>query len=188
MEISTPVKARKDLTGQRFGRLIVDQVSIRRGPIKSQPGSKNVMSQAYWLCVCDCGSIKRVSIGGLTTGRTRSCGCLRRETTGARQRSRVGAANPLWRGGLNSKGYRITTRSGGTHKLEHRGVMEWLLGRSLLPGENVHHINGVRHDNRPENLELWSTSQPKGQRVEDKIQWALDLLRIYDPERLVGDA
>lgn len=67
---------------------------------------------------------------------------------------------------------------------EHVVVMANKIGRPLLPGENVHHINGVRDDNRPENLELWVTSHPKGQRVEDKVEWAVEMLRRYAPERL----
>lgn len=63
---------------------------------------------------------------------------------------------------------------------EHRLVMEEVLGRYLTEDESVHHKNGVRDDNRLENLELWSTSQPYGQRVEDKISWAHEILRKYD--------
>lgn len=64
--------------------------------------------------------------------------------------------------------------------LEHRVVMESIVGRHLLPGENVHHINGVRDDNRPENLELWVSSQPSGQRPADLVAWAHEILRRYD--------
>jgi len=67
---------------------------------------------------------------------------------------------------------------------EHTLVMSEHLDRPLLPHENVHHINGQRADNRLGNLELWSSKQPRGQRVDDKVEFAIEILQLYRPELL----
>jgi hypothetical protein len=86
-----------------------------------------------------------------------------------------------WRVGARGYVYRTADTA---IEYQHRVVMEAHLGRPLGSHESVHHINGVRHDNRLENLELWSSFQPPGQRVADKVAWAKELLQMYEPGML----
>lgn len=77
------------------------------------------------------------------------------------------------RNNIGPQGYVVRTE-GGKRLPEHRAVMEEHLGRALEPWENVHHRNGIRSDNRVENLELWVTPQPRGQRPEDLASWVVE--------------
>lgn len=74
----TSERCLRDLTGMRFGRLIV----IKRAENYVSPkGDTNTQ----WLCLCDCGEYVTVNQSRLTSGNTQSCGCLRREKSSERK-------------------------------------------------------------------------------------------------------
>ena len=100
------------------------------------------------------------------------------KTTGNPLKTKIGERG---RGHITTDGYvRLYDKNRNRTILEHRLVMEYKLDRELFKDEVVHHINGVRSDNRIENLELWTISHPPGQRVEDVIKWAKEILKRYE--------
>lgn len=167
-----------EMAGKIFGRLMaLRQDGYTAGGV------------ARWSCRCECGEVVTVSGAHLRNGTTQSCGCLAKELSAKRMASQStlfwaehhANSEPNW--APNNRGYMVAGWKGRILS-QHRWVMERHLGRELARHETVHHINGVRSDNRIENLELWSKAQPYGQRVEDKVAWAIELLQQYRPEVL----
>lgn len=81
-------------------------------------------------------------------------------------------------GTITATGYRKIVVNGES-VFEHRHVMAQKLGRKLPPNANIHHIDGDKLNNDPSNLELWTTQQPAGQRVADRMKAAIKLIREH---------
>jgi hypothetical protein len=126
-------------------------------------------------------------------------GCTRKHHAGglcqghATQRRRGRSLRPLGSDGrwVDPKGYVFIRCPDPDHPnakskpgwiAEHVWVMSQLLGRPLRKGESVHHRNNIKHDNRPDNLQLWHTHQPRGASVEDTVRWARWFLAQYGNE------
>jgi len=162
---------REDLTGRIFNHLKAIKIIDGGG-------------RSAWLCQCDCGKTATVQANRLKSGNTKSCGC---------RKFLCGENHGRWRGGnyIDSNGYSILSilskeSKRAIHIPEHRVVMEKHLGRSLFHNEHIHHKNGVRNDNRIENLEIKITAHGPGITISDAIPWAVEVLRRYCPEKLAS--
>ncbi len=111
------------------------------------------------LCMCGCGEVTPVATK-TKLDRLELRGHHLRYIHGHHMRGKKGSTHPRWNGGRyqHKSGYIYVSAqdhpraNADGYVLEHRLVVEATLGRLLEPFEVVHHINGIRNDNRPENL------------------------------------
>jgi hypothetical protein len=117
-----------------------------------------------------CSWCKREFIPRFPSSTVRYCSRRCGQNAANLTRGRKGPLNAKWKGGVKSHsgGYIREWVPERGYLLQHRVVMERMLGRELKRSEQVHHKNGNRADNRIENLELWVTKQPPGQRPNEQ--------------------
>ena len=161
----------QDLTGQRFGKLVV----IKRV-------ENNDRNQVRWLCQCDCGNTHITISHSLTKGLCRSCGCLQQEAIEKNQQRKYNNYDLLGEYGIgytlkgeefyfdiedydkiknycwhiNTDGYVVTTINQTHSKIKmHRLVMDVINNHNV----NVDHIYHNKNDNRKSQLRLVTNSQ-----------------------------
>jgi hypothetical protein len=156
-----------DLVGHKYGKLTV---------IKRQ-GDR-------WLCQCDCGNTYLGKSTSIRTGHTSSCGCKKLNNFS-------GEKSRTWKGGIkkSKRGYVHVMQKdhpradANGYVLQHILVMEQHLGRYLDKRFTVHHKNGIRNDNRIENLEIRLGNHGPGHTITDTMD---DLLYLYGLEKTIS--
>ena len=161
-----------DITGQRFGRLVV----VCRSELKSKDGS-NSSRKRHWECKCDCGKACRVAARGLRCGRVKSCGCLRRDATGKRFSKHGQSRTPEYRAWRGMKA-RCTNPNG--HKFKDYG------GRGIAICERWQHsFEGFLADMgpRPSSEHSLDRIDNNGNYEPGNCRWATRLQQMQNQRR-----
>jgi hypothetical protein len=143
-------RRRLNLIGKKFGRLTVVGFSHMRN------------KRTCWLCECSCGNKKVVRNSDLTSGDTKSCGCLNLEEMRKRM---TGDNHYNWKNGnITRSGYAICLfpehprADDRGYVLEHLLVAEGERGAQLEKNAVIHHIDGNRKNNDPKNLFIFRSN------------------------------
>jgi hypothetical protein len=154
--------SRKDITGERFGRLIVLKYS-HFGQAKEH--------KSFWKCRCDCGNEVIVSRSNLKSNNTTSCGCFREEI---HFRNAVGENNPMWRGGVSEEAYPVEWNKKLREKIRHRDGFACAICGGIQANKNldVHHIDYDKSNLSPENLiSLCSSCHTRTTASKQRVFW-----------------
>jgi len=203
-EIAEAYQAGEKLTGLA-ARYNVSYITIRNYLVKQGIEMRPAHKSVFWTEERKAEAARRYQAGEnqqeiaavLRCSQHGVSNILRRLGVLARGPYRRREGHPSWNGGrtLTEDGYvRVKLPDEYRHLfpdipangyvLEHRLVMARHLGRPLHPDENVHHKRD-NAENDLEHLELWTSSQPSGRRVEEIVAWAAEMLIRYAPEALV---
>jgi hypothetical protein len=151
-----------DLVGKKFGVITVISKC-----------NKYKIGHPRWVCQCDCGNLCEYSSQTLKNKtsfkkcKSKKCSCKTRKIIKTKE-GYILLYNP------NHK----NARKNG-YLFEHTYNMSKKIERPLIKNETVHHKNGIKDDNRIENLELWSRNHSPGQRVKDLLEFSKNIISLY---------
>ena len=160
----------KDLTGQRFGRLVVLSMTDER-----------IKRRVVWECRCDCGNICRVMSGRLLSGRKASCGCYMREAAGKSRIKHHMSGQPLhvvWQGMIQrctNKHHKNFDNYGGRGirvcdewRNSFKAFYEWAMANGYENKLTVDRID-VDGDYCPENCRLITMKEQANNRRNNRL-------------------